>query len=443
MKPLRHYISSLRTDAVKALQVFNLMRFGATLLIGILLAKSGIPTADISLYETWLFFGNIVTFFWMGGGQNALIALFPKLGSPEERGSLLFQSFAVFNLLAILAGLALVMSGGWIGERFAQSGEIPHLWWLCLFILGNVPSQLVHLFYLLQEKPPFILRYGMLAFGLQLAAVLAPVYLGFGIEAAFIGLAVWALLKWIWLLVLTLKYGRWEWKPGILKPYAWAMLPLTLHVLVGNSVEYTDGLIVAGYFEDGRQFALFRFGARELPLTMLLVGGIVTGLIPVASRNLGEGMAEIRRRTASLSHWLFPLSAALMALSPFAFPFFYNADFVVSAKVFNIYLLILSSRILLPQVAIIARQRNFVLVGSALLETALNIGLSLWWVRIWGLEGIAMASVAAFLVNKLNLILYNYYVLGIAPGSYIPVKTWALYTFGLAIVYLLINWTYG
>lgn len=443
MKRLRHHISSLRSDGVKALQVFNLMRFAATFLIGILLAKSGIPTADISLYETWLFFGNIVTFFWMGGGQNALIAFFPKLESPEDRRSLLFQAFAVFNLLALFAALALIWSGSWIGGRFGQSGEIPHLWWLCLFILGNVPSQLVHLFYLLQEKPLFILRYGMLAFGLQMAAVLVPVYLGSGIEAAFISLAMWALLKWIWLFVLTLRYGRWEWSPGILNPYAWAMLPLTLHVLVGNSVEYADGLIVAGYFEDGRQFALFRFGARELPLTMLLIGGIVTGLIPVASRNLEEGMAEIRRRTAGLAHWLFPLSAVLMVLSPVAFPLVYNADFSVSAKVFNIYLLILSSRILLPQVAIIARQRNFVLVGSALLETALNVGLSLWWVRFWGLEGVAMASVAAFLVNKLNLILYNYYFLGIAPGSYIPLKIWGLYTLGLMIVYLLINCTYG
>lgn len=443
MKRLRHHISSLRSDGVKALQVFNLMRFAATFLIGILLAKSGIPTADISLYETWLFFGNIVTFFWMGGGQNALIAFFPKLESPEDRRSLLFQAFAMFNLLALFAALALIWSGSWIGGRFGQSGEIPHLWWLCLFILGNVPSQLVHLFYLLQEKPLFILRYGMLAFGLQMAAVLVPVYLGSGIEAAFISLAMWALLKWIWLFVLTLRYGRWEWSPGILKPYAWAMLPLTLHVLVGNSVEYADGLIVAGYFEDGRQFALFRFGARELPLTMLLIGGIVTGLIPVASRNLEEGMAEIRRRTAGLAHWLFPLSAVLMVLSPVAFPLVYNADFSVSAKVFNIYLLILSSRILLPQVAIIARQRNFVLVGSALLETALNVGLSLWWVRFWGLEGVAMASVAAFLVNKLNLILYNYYFLGIAPGSYIPLKIWGLYTLGLMIVYLLINCTYG
>lgn len=443
MKRLLHQISSLRNDAVKTLQVFNLMRFGATFLIGILLAKSGIPTADISLYETWLFFGNIVTFFWMGGGQNALVALFPKLESEEERGSLLFQAFAVFNLLSVLGALVLVVSGGWIGERFAQSGEIPYLWWLCLFIMGNVPSQLVHLFYLLQEKPPFILRYGMLAFGLQLAAVLVPVYLGYGVGAAFISLAAWAAFKWIWLLALTLKYGRWQWNPGVLKNYAWVMVPLTLHVLVGNSVEYTDGLIVAGYFEDGRQFALFRFGARELPLTMLLVGGIVTGLIPVAVRNLDEGMAEVRRRTAGLAHWLFPLSAVLMALSPFAFPLVYNADFAVSAKVFNIYLLILSSRILLPQIAIISRQRNFALVGSALLETALNIGLSLWWVRLWGLEGIAMASVAAFLVNKLNLILYNYLILGIAPGSYIPLKIWGWYTAGLTFVYLLINWTYG
>ena len=428
---------------MKALQAFNLMRFGTTLLIGIWLAKSGLPTRDISLYETWLFLGNIVTFFWMGGGHNALISLYPKLDSTKAQGTLLFQSFLLYTFLAGLAAGILGLAGDWIGPRFAHAERVPYLAWLCLFVIANIPSQLIHLFYLLRNQPTQILQYGVLSFGSQLLAVVLPIVLGAGLEGVFTSLVIWAILKYIWLVVLVLRFGKWSFDLSQLRQYIWLMLPLTLHILVGNSVEYTDGLIVANFFDDEKQFALFRFGARELPLTLLLVGGIVTGLIPLAARDVDAGMREVLDRTRRLAHWLFPLSAVLMFLSPFAFPLVYNSDFAVSAKVFNIYLLILSSRILLPQVLVISQQRNFILVLSALIETGINIGLSLWWVRIWGLEGRAMASVVAFLINKFNLIAYNRWRLEIPMSRYIPVRIWLLYSAGLLLCYLLVNWLYG
>lgn len=439
----RQLILFVKTDPVRALQFFNLMRFLATFLIGIMLAKSGIPTGDISLYETWLFLGNLVTFFWLGGGQNALISLFPKLEDPREQRALLFQSFVLFNALGLFAAGLLALGGDWIGPRFAHADRIPYLLWLVLFLVANAPSTLIHLFYLLQNRPPEILRYGIVSFGLQLIAVAVPLFAGAGLEGIFTSLVVWAGVKWIWLLVLTIRFGKRQWNGALMKQLIWLMLPLTLHILVGNSVEYTDGLIVANYFSDERQFALFRFGARELPLTTLLVGGIVTGLIPLVVRDFGAGLTELKHRTARLAHFLFPLSACLMFLSAPVFPMVYNSEFSVSARVFNIYLLILCSRILLPQVLVIGRQHNFMLVISAILETGINVALSLWWVRSWGLQGIAMASVVAFLVNKLNLIAYNYWVFGVPVQRYVPVRLWLGYSLGLGICYILAGLIYG
>ncbi|MBK6620641.1 MAG: oligosaccharide flippase family protein [Saprospirales bacterium] len=435
-------ISSIKNDPVKALQVFNLMRFFVTLSAGIALAKSGLPTGDISLYESWLFFGNLLTFFWMGGGQNALVSLYPKLENPEHRKVLLFQSFVLFTSLALVACALLVFAGSWIGPRFTNEGHIPSLGLLCIFILGNAPAQLVQLHYLLENKARAILVYGGLSFGLQLVAILLPLILGVGVKGIFTSLAIWAVFKWCWLLVLVLRHGIWIFDFSQLRHFAWLMLPLTLHILVGNSVEYTDGLIVANYFGDEKQFALFRFGARELPITMLLVGGIVTGMVPVLARDMEAGLSELRKRVSRLAHWLFPLSGLLMFLSVPVFPMVYNGDFAISAKVFNIYLLFLCSRILLPQVVIIGKQRNFVLVYSAIFETALNIVLSLWWVRYWGLQGIAMASALAFMLNKFNLMAYNYWALGIPPGRYIPIRLWSAYSLGLVLCYLASIWIY-
>ncbi|MEO1715241.1 MAG: lipid II flippase MurJ, partial [Bacteroidota bacterium] len=220
-------------------------------------------------------------------------------------------------------------------------------------------------------------------------------------------------------------------------PYTTVATPLLLHLLIGNSVEYIDGLIVTSYFPDEGAFAVFRYGARELPLTTLLVGAVVTAMIPVASRSLGQGMQEIRSKTLRLSHWLFPLSAVLMLLSPWLFPFVYNADFQESAIVFNWYLLILGTRILLPQVLLIAKGHNYFLVISAIIETLVNVGLSLWWVRSYGLGGIAAASVVANLINKLNMMIYCRWQWGIRPGQYIALPWYFSYLALLIVAYII------
>jgi len=51
----------------RALQLFQVMRQGAVLLGSVLLAKSGLATSDIGVYELLLYIGTILTFFWVNG----------------------------------------------------------------------------------------------------------------------------------------------------------------------------------------------------------------------------------------------------------------------------------------------------------------------------------------------------------------------------------------
>lgn len=415
MRPLR------TVNNVSSIQLFNLIRFGVTILISILLAKSGLSTAEISMYEALLFLGNLVSFFWIGGGLNALLSFYPKL-EERDRAAAFGQAFVVFSALGIAAASLLWVLRDFLLWRLTNFTELPYFGWLCLFVVLNAPSFLVHIYYLLLRKFDRIVWFGAISFGLQLIAVLVPVYAGWGLRWTFIGLTFWAALKLIWVAWILVHHASFRFRKELWQPYAALFVPLTAHLLIGNSVEYTDGLIVTSYFTDERAFAIFRYGARELPLTTLLVGGLVTALIPEIATDLAGGMKQVRERTAQLAAWLFPLSALFMLLSPFAFPLVYNDDFALSARVFNVYLLILSSRILLPQVIVIGQGKNYFLVVSALIETVVNIALSLWWVRWLGLEGIALASLVAFSVNKANLIAFNYWKLGISPGEYLPWK---------------------
>ncbi|MEO1715365.1 MAG: hypothetical protein AAFU60_18710, partial [Bacteroidota bacterium] len=122
----------LRISSVSALQLYNLQRFAASLLIGVFLAKLGLSKGEISIYEALLFLGNLLSFFWIGGGQNALLSLFPKW-NPKDQKSLIGQVFYLFLMLSALAAGILWLSQDFILHRLTKFDSLPYLHWLCSY----------------------------------------------------------------------------------------------------------------------------------------------------------------------------------------------------------------------------------------------------------------------------------------------------------------------
>lgn len=424
--------------SLNPLQTFQLLRFATTLFIGILLAKFfKLSTADIALYEVLLFLGNFLTFFWISAGIKSLLSQFSK---EKEQGTLVINLAFLLTILGLIAAAMLYFFQDFIVQQFTQFERIEYIGLISLFLIFNVPAALIEYLYLLQKKEQSILWYGGILFSSQLVFIILPLVLNRGLEGVFRGLLVWAILKFIWLLKLlynfyqpSTKFLNWIQIKTILA----LMFPLSLHMLIGGGMEYVDGFIVTSHFEDNGTFAIFRYGARELPLVTILTAALTATLIPLAVENQALTIPRIKKEVDKLANWLFPVTMVLMLLSPYIFPFIYNENFAQSARVFNVYLLIISSRLLLPQVIIYAQQHNFVLVWSALIEVIINLGLSLYLVQDYGLEGIAFATVIAYLVNKLILIGYNYFTFQIPLTAYLNLPRFLILNLLLGVVFWL------
>lgn len=423
--------------SINALQTFQLLRFGTTFFVGILLAKFfKLSTAEIALYEVLLFLGNFLSFFWISASIKSLLSQYPKA---EQRPILLNNLAFILFLLGGLAATLLYVFQDFIVQNFTQYEQLPHLELICLMLLFHAPAALIEYIYLLQKKEKAILRYGCLIFSGQLLVIILPLAFNGGLKAVFQGLVLWSFLKFCWLLRLlyfknensSIPTIRWQ----QLKPILFLMFPLSLHMLIGGGMEYVDGFIVTSHFSDSGTFAIFRYGARELPLVTILTAALTATLIPLAVDNQLLATAKIKSEVDKLANWLFPLTILLMLCSPLLFPMIYNENFAPSARIFNVYLLVISSRLLLPQVIIYAQQHNFVLVWSALIELLINLGLSLYLVQGYGLEGIAFATVIAYLVNKLILIGYNYFTFGIPLRDYLNLPRYLVFNLVLGLVF--------
>ena len=79
-------------NKLASLQIFQLLRYSAFVLIGIGFAKLHLTQTDIGRFETFIMISGMVSFFWVGGIINSTLALYPNKSEAEKKVRLIFRS---------------------------------------------------------------------------------------------------------------------------------------------------------------------------------------------------------------------------------------------------------------------------------------------------------------------------------------------------------------
>jgi O-antigen/teichoic acid export membrane protein len=121
------------------------------------------------------------------------------------------------------------------------------------------------------------------------------------------------------------------------------------------------------------------------------------------------------------------------------FPIIFNAQFAESATIFNIYLLLIISRLLLPQTILNGLRITKPIMNAAFFELVINVALSLILVQFFGIAGIAIATFVAYLFEKIYLALIVKTKLNIAVSDYIPVNIYTVYSAGVIVIFIFVE----
>ena len=436
---LRKYITN-----ISGLQVFQLLRFGTLLLISIVFAKSSLTTEAIGEYEIFLFIAALVSMFWINGIIQSFLPLFKKNKTFETspvRSPELFNAFLLISLFSAITIVLLLVFNRTLAKLLSSTESLPYFGFILLYIFFISPSYLIEYIYLLKNKPQSMLKYGMIVFPLQFLLVSLPAIGGYDMVYCLAGLVVSSFFRFIWLLVLLKKHARFHFSADFLKEHLYLAWPLITTTLLGASANYVDGFLVLNRF-DSAAFAVFRYGAKEFPLVLLMANALSNAMIPEFSQHDDPkgALHSLRKQSAQLMHLLFPVTLIFMILSPWLYPLVFSSDFSDSAVIFNIYLLLVVSRLLFPHTLLIGMKKTGIILYASIAELLVNILLSLLLIRFLGIQGVALATVIAFALQKFILMVYNKKGLGISAGEYIPFKIYLFYTFLVLIVFVT---TYG
>ncbi len=422
----------------------QLIRYGSLFLISIVLAKSALSTESIGNFESLLLFAGAVSFFWVTGIIQSVLPLFNNNNSfaGESSGSRtpeLFNAFITLLSFSVLAAVMVILLGRPIADmaHVGYSRELSYF--IAAFVLLQSPSALVEYIYLLHKETRKLVRYGWIVFAFQFIAVSATVLLNLSLNMVMSALVGSALIRFVWLIVILKRYSRFQFSWKFQLEHLKLGVPIIVSVFLSGSAQYVDGLIVTGYY-DQSIFAVFRYGARELPLVALLAHALSSGMIPVFVENgLHKGLKQLKERSAGLAKWLFPLSLLLMLVSYFLFPLLYDERFIASAGIFNVYILVILTRLLFPQTVLLAYKKTSILMLASGFELLINVVLSLLLVQVYGLMGVAFATLIAYLFERIFLIVYVKVIMGIRVYQYTNLKMHLIWSAMLIITFIFIE----
>jgi O-antigen/teichoic acid export membrane protein len=434
-------------DNISGLQLFQLLRFTVFLIISIVFTKSHLTKAEIGSWEMFLFITSLVSFFWVTGIIQSLLPLYHrnktyrKIGyngggkSPEIFNAFLLLCF--MSLLLFIIGQSIKVDISIFNFR----GDVPYINLLLFYILLSNPVCLIEYIYLLNNRSYRIVQYGLYTFSAQLVLIVVPIVLGKSLIWSFYGLLVVSGIRWIWLIILLRRYTEMRISVRFMKEHLYLGIPLILTSLISGSAQYIDGLIISAFYNNPETFAHFRYGAKEFPLVLMMANGLSNAMLPEFSTRsrMKEALARIKLKSRKLMHFLFPASMLMMLFTRWIFPRMFTPEYVRSADIFLIYLLLIIPRLVFPQTIVIGRKKTHITLFAAIIEVSMNIPLSLMLIRNYGTVGVALATLLVYVVEKIFLAGYVWLKMNIKPREYIPLKIYSLYSAVTIVLFILID----
>ena len=425
-------LPKININSISGLQYFQLLRYGTLLLISIVFAKSGLTVDAIGEYEVFLFIATLACSFWINGIIQSFLPLFRNNNSINETGDKspeLFNVFVLISLFSFFAIVVLVLFQLFFSGVFQDSDSNLYFLLLLIYVFFSSPAYLVEYFYLLKNKPVGMLKYGILTFAAQFLLMAIPAFLGMSMLNSIIGLVIISLVRYVWLIALLRKYAQFTLSGNFIKEHLHLAWPLVISSLLGSSAQYVDGFLVLNKF-DTDTFAIFRYGAKEFPLVILMANALSTAMtaeFSVKDKQM-DALKTLRHKTKRLMHLLFPVTIALIIFSNWLYPRIFSESFTSSAVIFNIYLLLIISRLLFPHSILIGLKKTKIIMYASVADLSVNVVLSIVFIYFWGIEGVAFATFVAYAVQKIIWIIYIKRVLGILPNQYIPIFIWVIYS---------------
>jgi len=374
-----------KLNSVSSLQLFQLARFGALVLLGIIFAKSDVSKSDIGTFENLIFLSGLVSFFWVNSLIQLLLSEFVHLGATEKKKTL-FRYYYLFQLLSTIAALLIVLF---------YKNENAVL--IALYVFFNSPALLNEYILYLSDHKKWLLIYAAFLLLLIVAGCGGVVLLHVNFHDVLVAFVAAAFFRWVTTIFLLSKYSIQDFK---LSKTNWqTLLILTVGFILSGSSEYITGWFVKENFSLAA-FTEFRYGTRDMPLFTILASTFSNAMIPVLSKDLPTGIQQLKKGSLRFMHLFFPIAIVLTLFAPLIFKVVFSPAFFFSGKLFVLTMLLTIPRVVFPQTIFHAKNAQKWLTVALTCEIITLCSVSWLLIPFLGIKSIIYAIILSFSVEK-------------------------------------------
>ncbi|HOE62298.1 MAG TPA: oligosaccharide flippase family protein [Candidatus Sumerlaeota bacterium] len=375
--------------------------------IGIIIARA--LTEELAgTYNQVIFVINLFSMIFIFGVPTSIYYFLPSLEGRARKG-FFYQSVFILCAIGVLISAAFIFLAGWIGGKFNNPELAPLLRMASLFLFTIVASSFGDAILITVNRHKAMAALTFVFTGLHFSAVAVPVLLRQPLITVFLLLGFVNLAKFIVSFILCDRFLPSEppvFSRALFIQQAAYIIPLGLNSVIDVVSKDLDRTLIS-YLFNPKEFAVYHYGALEIPLIGILISSVTSVIIPELARFKHEGRWEefgalFRKASVKTAVFLFPLFCFLMMLAPQIYVFVYKkASYLDSVPIFRAYLFMLPIRIVPFQAILFALGRTRVVIIGALVDLFGNLALSLALVGPLGPVGVALGLVLATICQAL------------------------------------------
>jgi O-antigen/teichoic acid export membrane protein len=432
-------MSFLGLNSAQSYLIYQVARYASAIAVNIIMAKSYLQVSDIGKFESFIFYASALSFFWITGISQGLLSLHDKFNSKNcGRNPQIFNAFALMTVLSLILSAFLALGNIFNPGMLINEAAKPEIFFLSAYVLIYPLGFVIEFILLLNHKNKTLAIYGIFSLIAMILFVAFPPLFRPRIEYSIYGLFFIAICKVVFLLILIKEKASFKYQHEAMIELIKTSLPLVGVSFISGSAAYIDGFIV-GHFFDSKTFALFRFGAREFPLFLLVASSFETSMIPKFSKveRLSDNLLLIKNKSRQYIRYFIPLSIFLLVISQFLFQNIFNKNFHESYYIFDIYLLLVLCRFIFPTSILVGMGKNKMLLIIGTVELFINIFSSLVLAFSFGYMGVAYGTIIAYFSERIMLLTYLKSKFKIKASSFVPLKELIFLSVALIIVFVM------
>ena len=413
-----------------AYQISQLLRYTTLIFISVILVKSGFDKVSTGNFEWFLLLGSFFTQAWVSGFSNSSIPFLNKNINLNRTD--FFKS-----LLLLFAKISAILAFAYLIFQFIYTGSFSLFDILfCCFLLFQGSGFVLDIYYIDQNKPKNIIHYAIFSSTLLILLGFFLVFSFLTIEMALLAYVIQSGIR-----ALFAFYYLKPWKKEsiiIIKPFLIFALPICISILSGSMDSYADAFF-AEYMFGRESLAIYRYGAREFPISLIMANAASAVIAAsLLKSTLSDTLQSAKNESLKLIKRILPIVAIIILLSHVIFQLVFSAEYNQSATIFNIYLMLSLSHVLFPQSILQGLGENKLFMKISMYEAILNLILSYSFAHLFGLNGIAIATVISYLGSKFFMMHWLKKYKSIAVSSYLDLKWYGLGV-GVLLLCLLIS----